>query len=233
MHLNVRAAGVGLAVATALGACGAGAAREAAPSTIQAPSTSRPSPSPSELAATPPPTKTRAPLGDECGPDSELPQSEWIEKCSETTDNKVLAEGSVTTKGGSSVTYPDGIKVELVRVTRRPNKGEIEDPGGARVGNTIIEVTERYTNTGEAPWAFPDALSRTSNLLYGQNREFAQGWLQPDRLPTRLMPGTSAKELTLWTVDAKDTKVLAFVVNANSDVDTDYTFTDVESLIKR
>lgn len=146
----------------------------------------------------------------------------------------VRHEGSVTTKDGSFVKYPNGLTVRLTKVTTKP--ASRQDPD-YHPGDVEVWVTESLSNQGGAPVSLTSDLYFQTQLYYGANRYQADGFASFDNphdsmnLPQRLVPGTSALVTSSYTMPKSQLGTLAFEVNPDAQKYTSYTFTDVQTLL--
>lgn len=144
-------------------------------------------------------------------------------------------EGSVTTKDGSFVRYPDGA---VVRVT------DVEKVAGARCykykpTDTCLLVEVRLQNTGSAPINFLEDDSPSIDLYYGSNQYQAEdSTFAGDRdailFPRRCVPGSSVTAGRIFRVPTAQLGEMAVQFQswlAGERHYTPYEFTDVQTLL--
>lgn len=158
--------------------------------------------------------------------------------------NPPITEGSVTGPNGASVVYPgDGLRVEIVKVTKEPTSpGQSHYEPDPPDFDEIVTVTIQLTNTGTENIS----LQRPANgvgvqLFYGQNRHRATSWMTDGGealLPQQLAPGSNTTFRQDFTLPSSELGTLA--VQFMRDVQSpgapsgspDYLFTDVQTLLK-
>ncbi len=102
-----------------------------------------------------------------------------------------------------------------------------------------IRVTVKLTNSGTENVPLDGSYGGpiSDQLFYGQNRYEAQGWMamdnakSSDTLPQRLVPGTSAEYVGVFSLPAAEADRLAFSYSPDPAVYPTHTFTDVETLL--
>ena len=162
-------------------------------------------------------------------PEAALTQAEWTEFCAPPT------EGSVTVPEEAAIVYPDGLRLEIASLRTEPDDLDDGLPNENDDYDTAAYLTLRLTNTGAMTLPLPDGSAfMTANLLFGVNRYDAAGWAHSGGdLPAQLVPGTSAETELLYSLPSAELGTLAFTVNPDAGQYTDYTFTDVQTLIGR
>lgn len=160
--------------------------------------------------------------------DPNLSQSDWVQHCQAAgTQPTVDASGSVTTKDGSFVRYPDGLTVTIGGIV----------PASADEGADAIIVRELLTNAGTATVDLSEitVATFTADLRYGANGYLADQSAVTEHaigdLPQRLVPGTSTEVDSLYHLPAAERGTLTFTTSPRSDYYTPYTFTDVQTLL--
>ena len=79
--------------------------------------------------------------------------------------------------------------------------------------------------------------SLSDQLLYGENRYEAQGWMAMDNaqasdtLPQRIVPGSSAEYVAVFSLPSAEADTLAFSFSPDPATYPVHTFTDVETLL--
>ncbi len=134
------------------------------------------------------------------------------------------------------VEWPDGLRAEITGVTAQSTDQYASDQPDH---DTEIRVTVQLSNVGprEVPLdgSYGGALS--DHLFYGENRYEAQGWMAMDNaegsdsLPQRLVPGTSAQYVCVFSLPSAEADVLAFSFSPDPVVYPPHTFTGVETLL--
>jgi hypothetical protein len=155
-----------------------------------------------------------------------------------------ITEGSVSGPNGASVVYPgDGLRVELVAVTKEPTgPGQSHYESDHPNFEEIVTVTVQLTNTGTDNISLQHPATGVGvELFYGQNRYRATGWMTDGGetdLPQRLVPGSKTTFRQDFTLPSSELGTLA--VQFNRDIQSpgvsagspDYLFTDVQTLLK-
>lgn len=130
--------------------------------------------------------------------------------------------------------WPDGVTAQVVAVTPAP-----AGVGGAPHDPTLdarLLVTVRFTNEGSRTLTWSGgAATAECTLFYGRNRYPAEESPEGGRLPTRLLPGTSAQWTTINFLPSPDTGTLAVQLAPvrNDPAYPPWTFTGAERLVHR
>lgn len=149
---------------------------------------------------------------------------------------RVQTEGSVTTRDGSFVKYPNGAVVRLVKVEHeRP-----DECVGITKGHVCIIAEATLTNTGTAPLVFDIHGGAQLEMFYGVNRAASPpgAVLQQDgqivTFPRRCMPGTTVAVANSFAIPASEMDSLALQFEgflASGKKIGPYLFTDVQALL--
>jgi hypothetical protein len=156
----------------------------------------------------------------------------------------ISTEGSVTTKDGAFVQYPNGLRGEITKVIAKADDGTHPDDSHPDF-NELVTVTVKLSNTGSTPVKLDNDGLGTSqlDLYYGVNRYQAEGWMTDlhgvQDLPQQLVPGTSATFDSDFTLPSTELGTLAVTFQPGAGISasesasyTAYTFTDVQTLLK-
>lgn len=147
--------------------------------------------------------------------------------------------GSVTTKNGSFVRYPDGAVVRITAVRELPH-----DACDIKTHHACVYVVATFRNTGSKPIVLGDygQLSASVALRYGLNEYDAnaavgyEGHSPPEaQIPLRCVPGTAFRISNTFSVPTSGLSHLQVSFEASLAGDqnlTPYTFTNVQTLLK-
>jgi hypothetical protein len=140
-----------------------------------------------------------------------------------------VVEGPVT----EPATFPGDLTAEVVDITTAA-EADFDDPAN----DTRVLVTVRFTNSGSETFAWssdPNGLDAgpDGDLFYGENRFPAHAYYNDqNKLPTQLVPGSSAEWTGLFYMPGAELGTLAFSVSPERGIFEPWTFTGVESLVE-
>ncbi|MFD6417042.1 hypothetical protein [Streptomyces sp. NPDC060194] len=165
-----------------------------------------------------------------------------------TTEEDIDYEGSVKTKDESFVRYPDGLTVRIHKVERLPDSAGVTctDDGdcqpGVIAGHELIRVGVSMEMAEESAPLPLEVTGPSPELFVGPNREatetdcgFSGGEIEmctetSENAPTRVAPGNKVIWYSTFIVP-EESKEMALTVYPGEYL-TDFTFTDVETLLK-
>lgn len=150
------------------------------------------------------------------------------------------AEGSASaapTEGPAAEAHAwaDGITAKVTSITRAPANLGFSSPTPGL--DAVLLVTVEFSNAGSAPLAWDTSTATPDwKLYYGANRYEADGYSydRAPKLPSRLMPGTTATWTTLDFLPSDQLGTLALRVTPlwNDPAHQPWTFTGVDSLLR-
>ncbi len=132
--------------------------------------------------------------------------------------------------------WPGGLRAEIASVTAEATDSYLSDQPDH---DMEIRVTVRLSNSGAENIALDGSHMgpMSDQLLYGANRYEAQGWMamdnpqSSDELPQRLVPGTSAEYVGVFSLPSTEADPLIFSFSPDSTLYPTHNFTDVETLL--
>ncbi|MEU3842905.1 hypothetical protein AB0E88_23065 [Streptomyces sp. NPDC028635] len=153
----------------------------------------------------------------DCGPNSNLSQSEWMEQCSgsatasDTADKQPDTELAI----GDTFAYTDGLKVTVDSIKLVTRYGEFDERPDA--DHTPFRVTFTITNGTSKPYTLDGLGYQAQGATTGGDTEPAFVEAGSKQMAGRLAPGRSGTFTAEYTIAKNDGKDIVFTVTRTDD----------------
>ncbi len=151
----------------------------------------------------------------DCGPDSTLSQSDWIDQCSGgsvvPTANKPDTELAV----GDTFTYKDGLKVKVNGINRITRYGEYDDKPSA--DKTAFRIVWTVTNGTDKPYDLNGLGYEAQGATTGGETEPIYVEIDSKEMAGRLAPGRSGRFTSEYTIAKSDGMQIVFTMSRSDD----------------
>jgi hypothetical protein len=157
-------------------------------------------------------TKADASKSPDCGPDSNLSQSDWIDKCSSdsatpTDDKQPDTELAV----GDTFAYKDGLKVKITGINKITQYGEYDDRPPA--DQTAFRVNIAVTNGTTKPYDLDNLSNQAEGATTGGETTFISVEPGSKQMTGRLAPGRTGAFTSEYSIAKSDGNSIVVTVS--------------------
>ncbi|MFG7940972.1 hypothetical protein [Streptomyces cacaoi] len=125
----------------------------------------------------------------DCGADSDLSQSEWMEKCADDAGGDKAPTTEL--KVGDTFKYPDGVRATISSISQLTQFGEFDDR--PKPNQIAFRVNLDVKNDSKKPVQLDDFAIDASGATNGGNVELVMVEAGAKQLIGRVAPGATAK----------------------------------------
>ncbi|MEU8932376.1 hypothetical protein AB0D30_21100 [Streptomyces sp. NPDC048409] len=150
-----------------------------------------------------------------CGPDSQLSQSDWIDQCSSASATPSDKPSDTELTVGDTFAYTDGIKVKVDSVRTITRWGEYDDKPDA--GQVPFRVTFTLTNGTTKPYDLDNFSYDAQGATTGGETESLYVDADSKEMTGRLAPGRVATFTSEYSMAKTDGKTIVFTMTRMDD----------------
>ncbi|MFJ8153948.1 hypothetical protein [Streptomyces sp. NPDC094468] len=151
----------------------------------------------------------------DCGPDSQLSQSDWIDQCSSASATPTADQPDTELKVGDTFAYTDGIKVKIDSIRTITRWGEYDDKPDA--DQTPFRVTFTLSNGTTKPYDLDNLSYDAQGATTGGQTESLYVDADSKEMTGRLAPGRSATFTSEYSMAKADGKTIVFTMTRTDD----------------
>ncbi|MBC2907333.1 hypothetical protein [Streptomyces cupreus] len=150
----------------------------------------------------------------DCGPDSTLSQSDWIDQCS---DGSLPADDQPDTElaVGDTFVYNDGLKAKVDRISPITRYGEYDSKPDADL--IAFRVTFTVTNGTKKPYDLDNFSCDAQGATIGGQTESLYVEADSKQMAGRLAPGRSGTFTSEYSIAKSDGKAIVFTLTRTDD----------------
>ncbi|MHC3474681.1 hypothetical protein ACYF6T_39140 [Streptomyces sp. 7R007] len=158
---------------------------------------------------------TTATTSPDCGPDSTLSQSDWIDQCSSASATPSAKKPDTELAVGDTFAYKDGLKVTVTGISRITQYGEYDDRPDS--DQTAFRVKFAVTNGTTTPYDLDNIGYNAEGATRGGEAEFISVEPGSKQMTGRLAPGRTGSFTSEYTIAKSDGNTIVFTVSRTDD----------------
>jgi hypothetical protein len=156
-----------------------------------------------------------APQSADCGPNSTLSQSDWIDQCSSGSASSTADQPDTELATGDTFAYKDGLKVKITGINKITRYGEYDDKPTAE--KTAFRVVWTVTNGTNKPYDLDNLGYDATGATTGGETEPIYVEVDSKQMTGRLAPGHSGRFTSEYTIAKSDGKQIVFTMSRTDD----------------
>jgi hypothetical protein len=149
----------------------------------------------------------------DCGPDSTLSQSEWMEQCATATPSAEQPDTELAV--GDTFAYTDGLKVKVDSIRQITRFGEYDSRPDA--GQIPFRVTFTVTNGTDKPYDLDDLGATAEGGTTGGETRFLYVTVGSAEKDGRLAPGRAGTFTEEYSIDKNDASSIVFSMSRSDE----------------
>ncbi|MER6209094.1 hypothetical protein [Streptomyces sp. NPDC001642] len=150
-----------------------------------------------------------------CGPDSTLSQSDWIDQCSSGSAAPTANKPDTELVIGDTFAYKDDLKVKVTSINKISRYGEYDDKPSAN--KTAFRVVWTVTNGTTKPYDLDDLGYDAKGATTGGVTDSIYVEVDSKQMTGRLAPGSSGRFTSEYTIAKSDGKQIVFTMSRTDD----------------
>ncbi|WP_406461153.1 hypothetical protein OH768_39775 [Streptomyces sp. NBC_01622] len=151
----------------------------------------------------------------DCGPNSTLSQSDWIDQCSSNSAVPTTDKPNTELAVGDTFAYKDGMKVQVNGINKITRYGEYGDKPSA--DKTAFRVVWTVTNGTTKPYDLDDMSSDAKGATNGGETESIYVEVDSKEMTGRLAPGRGGRFTSEYTIAKSDGTQIVFTMSRTDD----------------
>ncbi|MFF3878011.1 hypothetical protein [Streptomyces sp. NPDC001978] len=161
------------------------------------------------------PSGTPASKSPDCGPDSDLSQSDWIDQCSSDSPTPADDQPDSELNVGDTFAYKDGLKVKVAGFNRITRYGQYDEKPAA--DKSAFRVVWTVTNGTAKPYDLDSFAYDAQGATTGGETEPIYVEVDSKQMTGRLVPGRSGRFTAEYAIAKSDGSQIVFTMSRVDD----------------